>query len=333
MKNVSVSFIIPYYKVEISLLERALDSIMKLDENADWEVWVIDDGTPDRKAREYVLSLGHPRIHYHLQHNSGPGGARNTGMKLAGKEYIQFVDADDYLFTGNLIQVLDMLGEERPDLLAFGFRKVRNNGMKSLRVSDISDHVLFRGDGVQFMLTHNLHGSVWSYIFKKSMAGNLRFTPVAYHEDEEFTALLFLRMQHIITTDLPVYAYYLRENSIMHHKGREVLEKRFFDLLHVIERLQAKCVKLEGRTARALSKRIDMLCMSMVYSLLADSPDSVFLTVLLQRMRQVHLYPLPSRRYSVVYSLVRRFTLTIPRAVASGKVFRLLRLGHIGRAS
>ena len=117
MNKPSISFIIPYYKVELPLLARAITSILRLGQKADWEVWVINDGTPGHEAEDYLGSLDDPRIHYHVQPNLGLGGARNTGMEMAQKEYIQFLDADDFLFQKAFSQILDVLGEKHPDLL------------------------------------------------------------------------------------------------------------------------------------------------------------------------------------------------------------------------
>ena len=37
MNKPSISFIIPYYKVELPLLARAITSILRLGQKADWE--------------------------------------------------------------------------------------------------------------------------------------------------------------------------------------------------------------------------------------------------------------------------------------------------------
>ena len=105
MNKPSISFIIPYYKVELPLLARAITSILRLGQKADWEVWVINDGTPGHEAEDYLGSLDDPRIHYHVQPNLGLGGARNTGMEMAQKEYIQFLEADDFLFQKAFSQI------------------------------------------------------------------------------------------------------------------------------------------------------------------------------------------------------------------------------------
>ena len=57
MNKPSISFIIPYYKVELPLLARAITSILRLEQKADWEVWVINDGTPGHEAEDYLGSL------------------------------------------------------------------------------------------------------------------------------------------------------------------------------------------------------------------------------------------------------------------------------------
>ena len=331
MNKPSVSFVIPYYKVELALLARAVESVMRIGEEADWEIWVINDGTPGHEAEDYLRSLGDTRVNYHAQPNVGLGGARNTGMALARKEYVQFLDADDYLFLQPLRVVLGILTQQKPDLLAFGFVKVYQTGMQDKEAGRWK--TFFQGDGTDFMLAHNLHGSACGYVFRKALPGGLQFTPGIYHEDEEFTPLLFLKARHVLVTDLPVYAYFQRQRSIMHLSDKASVGKRYADLQGTLLRLTSMASKMEGRQAAALTRRIDMVCMSMVYTLLGDSPDTAFLRQTLERMKQAGLYPLPPRHYSATYTLVRWCTSLPICAVVLSKVFRLFRLRHAGHAS
>ena len=62
MNKPSISFIIPYYKVELPLLARAITSILRLEQKADWEVWVINDGTPGHEAAYPLLCPTQLRI-------------------------------------------------------------------------------------------------------------------------------------------------------------------------------------------------------------------------------------------------------------------------------
>lgn len=252
-------------------------------------------------------------------------------MEMAQKEYIQFLDADDFLFQKAFSQILDVLGEKHPDLLSFEFKKVYHTGLWDTNVP--AWQTVFQGSGTDFMLEHNLHGCAWGYVFKKSILDGLKFTPGVYHEDEEFTPLLFLKARHVIITNLPAYAYFQRQYSIIHHPGRKIIKKRYSDLQHIILCLTDKGRQMEGNAAIALNRRIDMLRMSMVYTLLGDSPDTAFLLETLENMKRTGLYPLTPRFYSFPYTIVRWCTSKPLYAVVLSKMFRLLQLRHAGHAS
>jgi glycosyltransferase involved in cell wall biosynthesis len=54
---------------------------------------VVDDGS-EQDMREVLASYG-SQIHVIRQDNSGPGGARNTGVRAAATEWVSFLDDDD----------------------------------------------------------------------------------------------------------------------------------------------------------------------------------------------------------------------------------------------
>lgn len=320
MNSLSVSFIIPYYKVELPLLARAVESVVHIGKNMDWEIWIINDGSPEKEVEQYLKETNNPRIHYHFQENKGPGGARNTGIELAQKEYIHFLDADDYLFATPTLQALEMLQKEHSDILAFSFKEIHHKEFTDCRKNN--GGIVFKGTGTDYILKYNLCGSIWYYFFKKDVLGTIRFTPQRYHEDEEFTLLLFLRAQQIIVTRLPAYAYYQRAGSIMHNPDRKFKEKRFRDLLYIIMRLKARKPTLNAIQVQALDKRIDMLGMAMIYKLLTDSPDSSFLLPILNRMKQTGLYPLVPHFYSVPYFIMSLSTFHPVLVTGLNKLFR-----------
>ena len=332
MSKPSVSFIIPYYREDISLLERAVESIVRLGSRADWEVWVVDDGSPGGAAGRYVAALADARVRYLWQENQGLGGARNAGLARAGKEYVQFVDADDYLFPAAALRLPALLAEHPDaDFLAFGFRKVRGAGVQEAVRAE--GRVLFQGSGTELMLRHNLRGGAWGYVFRRAVLGGLRFTPGIYHEDDEFTPLLLLGVRRAVVTDLPLYAYYQRPGSIVRQAACPALEKRFTDLLGIIVRLDARRRGLGGQAAEALARRTDLLRMAMVYTLMCDSPDARFLFRHLRRMRRAGYYPLDRRADSRAYRLVRLLSRPPLLAAAVRLGLRLLGLRQAGRAS
>lgn len=108
-----ISVIIPCYNYG-RLLGEALQSLLDQD-CADWECWVIDDGSSDTTAavaRQYVAL--DPRINYLYQPNQGQPAARNKGLEMAKGDYVQFLDADDLLEPSKFSRQKDYL-RQHPD--------------------------------------------------------------------------------------------------------------------------------------------------------------------------------------------------------------------------
>jgi glycosyltransferase involved in cell wall biosynthesis len=88
-----VSVVIPAYNVSGYIAE-TLDSVFAQD-FADFEVIVVNDGSPDTPALEAVLAPFRDRIVYLAQANAGPSAARNTAIRQARGKYLAFLDGDD----------------------------------------------------------------------------------------------------------------------------------------------------------------------------------------------------------------------------------------------
>lgn len=318
----SVSFIVPYYQIEGVLLKRCLDSLLSVTFPVDCEVILVDDGTPDSSVPDWLAEWQmDSRVRYHYQANKGLGGARNTGMQLATKEYIQFVDPDDYLIPDTYLWVLRLLIEKNPDILSFDFRKVYDTSHHAVRSESYT--VLYEGSGADFMRHHNLRAGVWGYVFRRSLLQGLTFREHTYHEDEAFTPLLYLQAGSLLATDIPAYVYYQRMDSIMNSRRLEKLHQRFTDLLSIQADLTARLSLLQPLPQAALRRRIDQNYMSMLYKLLTDSPSRAFLKAYLKRIRQQGGYPLPLHFYTWKYLL---FALLTAMPQIYGMLFTLRRL-------
>ena len=122
------------------------------------------------------------------------------------------------------------------------------------------------------MLKHNLHGCAWGVCIQKVCTRRPEGShPVFTTKTKSSPPLLFLKARHVIITNLPAYAYFQRQYSIIHHPDRKIIKKRYSDLQHIILCLTDKGRQMEGNAAIALNRRIDMLHMSMVYTLLATA--------------------------------------------------------------
>jgi glycosyltransferase involved in cell wall biosynthesis len=120
----TVSVIIPAYNVS-SYISETLNSVFS-QTFQDFEVIVVDDGSPDRGALKRVLQPYSSRIVYLEQENKGPSAARNAGIRVARGTYVAFLDADDFWESNYLAVQVGYLRDHLeidivyPDALIFG---------------------------------------------------------------------------------------------------------------------------------------------------------------------------------------------------------------------
>ena len=119
-----VSVIIPAYDVA-EFIGDALDSVFA-QTLTDYEVIVINDGSPDTPKLEQGLAPYMSRIVYLKQENRGVSAARNTGIAAARGSLIAFLDADDVWLPNYLevqvkrIQADPTIDVLYPNVLMFG---------------------------------------------------------------------------------------------------------------------------------------------------------------------------------------------------------------------
>lgn len=115
-----ISVITPVYKVE-GYLRKCIDSILN-QSFQDFEVFVIDDGSPDlcgQIADEYAALDS--RIHVIHKENGGAPSARNEGILRAKGEYLYFPDSDDWLEPDYLRDMYDLAVRTNTQLVISGF--------------------------------------------------------------------------------------------------------------------------------------------------------------------------------------------------------------------
>jgi glycosyltransferase involved in cell wall biosynthesis len=106
----------PAYNVA-EYIGAALDSIFN-QTFTDYEVIVVNDGSPDTAELERVLEPYLDRITYLKQENRGLSGARNTAIRAARGRYIALLDSDDMWERDYLsVQMCMMEGEPTIDVL------------------------------------------------------------------------------------------------------------------------------------------------------------------------------------------------------------------------
>lgn len=312
-----VSFIITYYQVPVDMLCECIDSILSLSlRHFEREIIIIDDGSKTSPINDLIKY--EDDIIYVRQKNMGLSVARNTGLDIAKGNFIQFVDADDQLIQAPYEQCLDIIRyQNKVDMVLFDFTT-------RLPVQIIPENAI-PTNGSTYMRNHNIHGSAWGYLFRRSILGELRFTPGIYHEDEEFTPQLLLRAEEVYPTNLQAYWYRPRQNSITSSTRAEDIDKRIQDSETVIVHLHELCDKLPHQDRMALERRVAQLTMDHIYSIIIQTRSA---TILQQRIDILHskgLFPLPEGNFTSKYKWFRRMVNT---SVGRHALLHILPLMH-----
>lgn len=110
-----VSIIIPAYQTAAYIGE-TLDSVFA-QTFTDFEVIVVNDGSPDTPELERAVQPFLSKIAYLTQPNGGPSAARNAALAVARGEFIAFLDGDDIWYSHYLERQLAVLREGAFDLI------------------------------------------------------------------------------------------------------------------------------------------------------------------------------------------------------------------------
>lgn len=205
MKKISV--IVPVYNAQNTLNE-CLDSIVGQTCFSDMEVILVDDCSTDDSfliASSYEKRFSENVLLVKLDHNSGPGAARNIALSYASGEYIGFVDSDDAIVPTMYEKLYDEAARTGSDFVDSGFYK---------QLSD--EAILYTSDELSGMLDDHkrseliIHGGyIVTKLFRKAflLENSSLFREVYMLEDLDFLAELIARAKVISNVKEIFYIY------------------------------------------------------------------------------------------------------------------------------
>lgn len=116
--SIILSIIIPVYNVK-DYIKECVAGFSLCDFN-DFEIILIDDGSSDgsEKICDSICENDNRIRVFHIK-NSGPGNARNLGIKKAAGKYLFFCDSDDFVDTEAFKETMEILRNNPKDLFVF----------------------------------------------------------------------------------------------------------------------------------------------------------------------------------------------------------------------
>ncbi len=105
-----VSVIMPTFK-QARFLRRAIDSLLT-QSLTDWELIVVDDGSPDDTQAILAPFLDDPRIRgIRFDTNQGLGRALNAGLDASSGALIAYLPSDDVWYRDHLASMVDLFDQ------------------------------------------------------------------------------------------------------------------------------------------------------------------------------------------------------------------------------
>lgn len=212
-----ISVIVPLYNSENHML-KAIESIQKQTIDS-LEIILIDDGSTDNTfSIANSIAKNDERIRLLQQKNSGPGVARNKGIKIASGKFICFVDSDDYLEPKALSTMLEAMDEDT-DLVQCRAQKKYSDGRIDTdswcnKYTELNSH-----QAMKDYLNNNpplVRYAVWAKLIRKKALEGIEFPKLNNSEDVVFTTYLIDRCRKIKYIPDILYNCIIRDGSLTH---------------------------------------------------------------------------------------------------------------------
>lgn len=226
MNEPKVSIIIPVYNTA-EYVRQAVESITE-QTLREIEIIVVNDGSTDDSLQILQELAGQDaRIQVYSQENKGLSVTRNIGLSHARGNYVYFMDSDDLLETDALELCYNKCINDKLDFVFFDATSFSDDGndlngrFDYRRTEGLAEQIYLGTEILKIQLQrYEFKSPVWlNFICRKFLITHqLSFYPDILHEDQLFTALLYLRARQVNFIHRTFFKRRVRKDSIMTRK-------------------------------------------------------------------------------------------------------------------
>lgn len=215
-----VTIIIPVYNVE-EYLEECLQSVIE-QTYANLEIILVDDGSTDSSGKICdAYKNKDNRIKVIHQTNQGLSAARNTALKLATGEMIQFVDSDDFIAKNMIEELVYLMKENQADIVISSHYLYENGKVIEPEYSNDLEIYDARQAIGEMVLDKKIRFYAWDKFYKRKLWQEIEFPTGRIFEDIATIPKAFVTAKKVVFYDHPFYYYRKREGSITMKRSKE----------------------------------------------------------------------------------------------------------------
>ena len=214
-----ISIIVPIYNAQ-KTIERCIDSILNQD-FSDFELILIDDGSKDNSGKICDTYAGKDqRVRVIHKENSGASASRNLALREAKGEYLQFLDADDWITPNATRLLVESMETNDCDMVIADFYRVIGERL-SHKGSIDEDGVLSREEFANNMMENPAdfyYGVLWNKLYKRSIIEKYQLCmnpKISWCEDFMFNLEYIRHCENIFVLQVPIYYYVKTKGSLV----------------------------------------------------------------------------------------------------------------------
>lgn len=257
-EQIKFSIIIPVYN-NLKYIEKCIQSIIKQENSFyTYEILIIDDCSTDETFKLLKkLSSTFKKIKlFQTSVNSGPGAARNIGIKNSTGEWLLFLDSDDSL-AHNALEILSLHinKNDTSDIVSYNWTYDKESSASANKLGGRYDLYMLSNNKMQIIydyLSLGMDGSViYTLIKRELLTRNSIYFSDGYHEDVDFIFKVYFTSKKNSILDKAIYIKNNRKDSIVNTISRKHI-KGFFRAYQEIFSFLEKNNKINNKTLERL---------------------------------------------------------------------------------
>lgn len=217
MTKFKYSIITPCYN-SFNLMKRYFDSLEK-QSFKNFEVLIVDDASTDNSYEKLLDYKNNTSLNLKVlrnKKNTGPGCARNYGIREASGEWLTFIDNDDFVDNNLLEKIEEVVNGNDLDCVVYDY--CLDDGKKISNMSSIYNDkigIVSQSDAIMYVRNHSVCKFYKTSILRNN---NVYYPNIRRHEDISFVAFALSFCKRIYHLNINAYHYVQRKNSLSNNK-------------------------------------------------------------------------------------------------------------------